>query len=106
MKEYSVQELKSALDAGKEVQLIDVREPWEVEICAIEGSDKIPMGEILTRATELKKEVPVVIQCRSGGRSANVVNALEMQLGLENLYNLNGGILAWADQIDTSMEKY
>lgn len=106
MKEYSVQELKSALDAGKEVQLIDVREPWEVEICAIEGSDKIPMGEILTRAAELKKEVPVVIQCRSGGRSANVVNALEMQLGLENLYNLNGGILAWADQIDTSMEKY
>ncbi|MFT4544239.1 MAG: rhodanese-related sulfurtransferase [Bacteroidia bacterium] len=106
MKEYSVQELKSALDAGKELQLIDIREPWEIEVCSIEGAQQIPMGEILTRADELKKEVPVVIQCRSGGRSANVVNALEMQLGLENLYNLNGGILAWADHIDTSLEKY
>jgi adenylyltransferase/sulfurtransferase len=106
MKEYSVQELKSALDAEKELQLIDIREPWEIEVCSIAGAQQIPMGEILTRASELKKEIPVVIQCRSGGRSANVVNALEMQLGLENLYNLNGGILAWADQIDTSLEKY
>ncbi len=105
MKEISVQQLKQMQDSNESFQLIDVREPWEVEICNI-GGLAIPMGENLVRAKELKKEVPVIIHCRSGGRSANVVNALEMQLGLTNLHNLKGGILAWADEIDSSLEKY
>jgi rhodanese-related sulfurtransferase len=106
MKEFSVRELKSMIDAGDDFLLIDVREAWEIDVCAIEGSQKIPMGDILTKAEELKSEAPVIIHCRSGGRSAKVVNALEMQLGLTNLHNLAGGILAWADEIDTSLEKY
>lgn len=105
MKEFTVQELKQLKDDNKSFQLVDVREPWEVEICSI-GGETIPMGEIVSRVDELKPDVPVIIHCRSGGRSANVVNALEMQRGLDNLYNLKGGILAWADEIDTSLEKY
>jgi len=105
MKELTVQEVKQMRDAGKPHQLVDVREPWEVEICSI-GGESIPMGEVLSRAIEFRKNVPVVVHCRSGGRSANVVNALELQLGLENLYNLKGGILAWANEIDPSLEQY
>ncbi|MBP9151034.1 MAG: rhodanese-like domain-containing protein [Flavobacteriales bacterium] len=105
MKEVTVQQLKQMKDAGEEFQLIDVREQYEVEICSI-GGDHIPMGEILTRAGEVKKDIPVVVHCRSGARSSNVINALEMQLGLTNLHNLKGGILAWANEIDQNMEQY
>lgn len=105
MKEVTVQQLKQMMDAGEAVQLIDVREPYEVEICSI-GAEHIPMGEILARTSELKTDVPVIVHCRSGARSANVIHALEMQKGLSNLYNLQGGILAWADEIDDSLEKY
>jgi adenylyltransferase/sulfurtransferase len=93
------------MDAKEAFQLIDVREDWEIEVCTI-GGLHIPMGEILTRVDEIRTDIPVILQCRSGGRSANVVNALESRFAMENLYNLKGGILAWADQIDSSLEKY
>ncbi|MGB1319038.1 MAG: rhodanese-like domain-containing protein, partial [Flavobacteriales bacterium] len=102
----SVKELKAKMDGGEEFLLVDVREAWERDVCTIEGSKHIPMGEVLSRADELKGHPTVIMQCRSGGRSGNVVNALEMQLGMENLYNLTGGILAWANEIDTSLEQY
>ncbi len=105
MKEVTVQQLKQMMDAGEKFQLIDVREPYEVEICSI-GADHIPMGEVLTRTEEIKTDIPVIVHCRSGKRSANVINALEMQKGFKNLHNLVGGILAWADEIDDSLEKY
>ena len=105
MKELTVQQLKQMKDAGEEFQLIDVREAYEVEICSI-GAEHIPMGEILDRASEIKKDIPVVVHCRSGARSANVINALELQLSYTNLHNLKGGILAWANEIDDSLEKY
>jgi phosphosulfolactate synthase len=105
MKEISVKELKAKIDAKEAFQLIDVREDWEIEVCTI-GGLHIPMGEILTRVDEIRTDIPVILQCRSGGRSANVVNALESRFAMENLYNLKGGILAWADQIDSSLEKY
>ena len=105
MKEVSVHQLKQMKDAGESFQLIDVREPWELDICSIDG-ESIPMGELLTRIDEIKQDIPVIIHCRSGGRSSNVVNALEMQRGMTNLHNLSGGILAWADEIDDSLEKY
>lgn len=105
MKEITVKELKAKLDAKEDIQVIDIRESWELEVCNI-GGLHIPMNEILTRVGELRTDVPVIMQCRSGGRSANVVNALESRFGMENLYNLKGGILAWADQVDNSMEKY
>jgi phosphosulfolactate synthase len=105
MKELTVEELKQKMDAKEDFQLIDVREDWEVEVCTL-GGTHIPMGDILGRVDELRTDVPVIMQCRSGGRSANVVSALESRFGMENLYNLKGGILAWADRIDSSMEKY
>jgi len=105
MKELTVQQLKQMQDAGEVFQLIDVREPWEVEICRI-STDHIPMGEILNRSEEIKKDVPVVVHCRSGARSSNVVKALELHLELKNLHNLKGGILAWANEIDHSLEQY
>ncbi len=105
MKELTVQQLKQMQDAGETFQLIDVREAYEVAICSI-GAEHIPMGEVLERANEIKKDIPVVVHCRSGARSGNVINALEMQLGFTNLHNLKGGILAWASEIDTSLEQY
>jgi len=105
MKEVTVQQLKQMQDAGENYQLVDVREEYEVEICSI-GADHIPMGEVLDRASEIKKDIPVIVHCRSGARSANVINALEMQLGFTNLHNLKGGILAWANEIDDSLEQY
>jgi adenylyltransferase/sulfurtransferase len=105
MKEISVEELKEMKDNGEVFQLVDVREPNEFEICSL-GGDEIPMSQIMTRHQEISKEKKVIIHCKSGKRSANVINALEQNLGYENLYNLEGGILAWAEDIDTEMDQY
>ena len=105
MKEISVDELKEMQDNGEVFQLVDVREPNEFEICSL-GGDEIPMSQIMTRYQEISKEKKVIIHCKSGKRSANVINALEQNLGYENLYNLEGGILAWAQEIDSEMDQY
>ncbi len=105
MKEVTVAELKAKMDANESIQLIDVREPWERDIAEI-GGTPIPMGEILERYSEIDPNTPCIIHCRTGGRSGNVVSALEMHKGMSNLYNLKGGIAAWAEEIDTTMEKY
>lgn len=105
MNQLSVSELKSWRDEGKEHRLIDVRESHEIEICTLQG-ESIPMGEIMNRHSDIPKDVPVVIHCRSGQRSSAVVNALMNNFGFQNLYNLDGGILAWATEIDTTLETY
>lgn len=105
MKEINVQELKQMKDEGADFQLIDVREQHEFEICNLKG-ELIPMGDVPERFSEISKEKPVVIHCRSGARSGNIVSYLEQSHGYTNLSNLAGGILAWADQIDPSMTKY
>jgi molybdopterin/thiamine biosynthesis adenylyltransferase/rhodanese-related sulfurtransferase len=105
MKAVSVQELKDLLDQKADIQLIDVREPFENEICTLNGI-LIPMNEVPARIDEISKDKQVVIHCRSGKRSGNIVEFLEQQYGYENLYNLTGGILAWAAEIDPTMEQY
>jgi adenylyltransferase/sulfurtransferase len=105
MKSITVQELKQLMDAKEEFQLIDVRETYENEICSLNGL-LIPMNEIPGRVEELVKEKKVIVHCRSGKRSANVIDFLEQNYQLTNLYNLEGGILAWIDEIDSSMESY
>ncbi len=105
MKEISVTELKAKLDAKENIQLIDVREPYEAEICEI-GGVLIPMGEVMDNVDKIKKDIPVIIHCRSGKRSAAIISALESNFGFTNLYNLEGGILAWADEVDDTMSKY
>jgi rhodanese-related sulfurtransferase len=105
MKEVTVQEVKSKLDNKEDFQFIDVREPHEAEIANI-GAELIPMGEILSQTDRISKEKPVVIHCRSGARSGTICNALEAQYGFTNVYNMKGGILAWAKEIDPSVQQY
>jgi sulfur-carrier protein adenylyltransferase/sulfurtransferase len=105
MKEVTVQELKTLKDSNANFQLIDVREPHEYEICNLDG-ELIPQAEIPHNVDKIAKDKQVVIHCRSGARSGNMVKWLESNHGFTNLYNLKGGILAWAKEIDTSMPSY
>ncbi|MFB9841030.1 rhodanese-like domain-containing protein [Mucilaginibacter ginsenosidivorans] len=105
MKEISVQELKEMMDSHEDFQLIDVREDFEYEMSNL-GGKLIPLGGILIEADQVAKDKPVVVMCRSGRRSAAAIMQLEQQFGFTNLANLQGGILAWAEDIDPSIEVY
>ena len=104
MKEVTVQELKDMLDRNDEFQLIDVREPFEYEVSNLNGVN-IPLAGIVIEADKLDRDKPVIIQCRSGKRSAQAVMLLEQQ-GFDNLANLKGGILAWKEEIDPELDVY
>lgn len=93
------------IDSGEDFQLIDVREPNEYEVAEI-GGELIPLATIPDHADKISHDKKVVVHCRSGKRSANAIQFLEQQHGFDNLYNLAGGILAWADEIDSSVQKY
>jgi molybdopterin/thiamine biosynthesis adenylyltransferase/rhodanese-related sulfurtransferase len=103
--EMSPHELKRRMDAGEPLELIDVREPFESEIARIDGAKLIPLGEITERLDELNRERPIVVHCHSGKRSAQAARLLQ-QRGFGNVYNLEGGIDAWSDQIDPNVPKY
>lgn len=105
MKEVTVQELKALMDSKADFQLIDVREPHEFDICNLDG-ELIPQGEIPHAVERISKNKKVIIHCRSGARSGNMVQWLEKNHGFTNLYNLKGGVLAWAKEIDTTMPTY
>ncbi|HET6990580.1 MAG TPA: rhodanese-like domain-containing protein [Bacteroidia bacterium] len=106
MKEVTVQELKRMRDNHESFQLIDVREQYEADIAQI-GGELIPMTQIMnSESGRIAKDKPVIIHCRSGARSATVILALEKQYGFTNLFNLKGGILAWAKEIDPSVATY
>jgi adenylyltransferase/sulfurtransferase len=98
MKEISPAELKQLKDQNADFILIDVREEHEFEEANLNGI-LIPMGEVMDRAEEIPKDKQVVVHCRSGKRSATVINALESQNGFSNLYNLRGGILAYIEEV-------
>ena len=95
MNSINVAELKAMQEKNEDFQLIDVREQYEYDEINM-GAYHIPMGEIMERMDEIVKDKKVVVHCRSGARSANVIGFLETQ-GFDNLYNLEGGILAWAE---------
>jgi sulfur-carrier protein adenylyltransferase/sulfurtransferase len=105
MKEVTVQELQKLKESGAEFQLIDVREPYEYDICNLEG-ELIPMSDIPNNVDKIAKDKQVIIHCRSGKRSGDMLLWLEKNHGLQNLYNLKGGILAWAREIDPEMPTY
>lgn len=105
MKEITPKELKAKMDNKETFQLIDCREPYEYDIANLKG-ELIPMGDIMSNVEKISKEKTVVIHCRSGKRSAAVIDALEREFGFTNLYNLKGGILAYADDVDNSLTKY
>jgi molybdopterin/thiamine biosynthesis adenylyltransferase/rhodanese-related sulfurtransferase len=103
--EMSPHELKRRMDAGEPLELIDVREPFEYEIARIDGAKLFPLGEVTERLDELKREQSIVVHCHSGKRSAQAVRLLQ-QHGFASVYNLEGGIDAWSDQIDPNVPKY
>jgi adenylyltransferase/sulfurtransferase len=84
---------------------VDVREKFEYDICRIPGSKLIPLGELPSRMSELDSADEIVLQCKSGGRSAKALKLLR-EAGFSKLVNLEGGIQAWAEEIDHSMPKY
>jgi len=105
MADVSVLEFKAMRDAGTAPLLIDVREPHEYDICRIEGSVLIPLGDLPARVGELDPAVELVMQCRSGVRSGKAAAFLR-ERGFRSVHNLTGGILAWIDQVDPSQPKY
>ena len=88
-----------------EVILVDVREQWEFDICQIKGAILIPMGEIAISYENLDKDSKIALYCHSGIRSMHVADFLLSQ-GFQSLANLQGGIDAWTQEIDTTLERY
>lgn len=105
IKEITVEELKEKIDNKEDFQLIDVRETFEYETSNLGGLN-IPLGGILIEVDQIATDKPVIIQCRSGKRSAAAVMQLEAMNGLTNLYNLKGGIVAWKEAFDPNMPVY
>jgi sulfur-carrier protein adenylyltransferase/sulfurtransferase len=105
--EIGVTELKERLDRGEAIELVDVREPFEWRIGNLEeyGARLIPMGTVAERVVELDPSRELVVYCRSGARSGDVVAWLREQ-GFARARNLRGGVLAWSDEVDPSMPKY
>ena len=103
--ELSVEELKARLDAGEKPLVIDVREPWEREISKLEIAQAMPMASVPQRINELDPTMPIIVMCRSGGRSLQVAQLLESH-GFRSVSNLTGGILAWGERIDPSLRPY
>lgn len=98
-------EFAARAEVKPEPVLLDVREGWELEIARVGSALHIPMGELPGRLDELAKDRDIVVLCRSGGRSAQVVRFLQQQ-GYPRVWNLAGGILAWSEQLDPSLPPY
>jgi molybdopterin/thiamine biosynthesis adenylyltransferase/rhodanese-related sulfurtransferase len=102
--EIAPRELKSRLDRGDDIFILDVREPHEYQICNL-GGTLIPLGDLSKRVNELDSSREIVAHCRSGKRSAEAVEFLR-RAGFRKIWNLKGGILAWSDEVDQSVPKY
>lgn len=102
--EIAPRELKSRLDRGDNLFILDVREPHEYQICNLKGH-LIPLGELPRRVHELDSSREIVAHCRSGKRSADAIDFLR-KAGFRKIWNLKGGILAWSDEVDPTVPKY
>jgi len=92
-------------DARDKPVLLDVREAWEVQVCSLPAIEHMPMGTVPSRMQELDPDAPVVCICHHGMRSLQVAAFLERN-GFADVYNLSGGMDAWARQIDRGMATY
>ena len=106
--QITVKEFKARRDAGaegkKDIFLLDVREPYEYQIAQI-GGTLIPQNDVPNRLAEIPRDREIVVHCRSGARSQRIAELLK-QSGYTQVENLAGGILAWSDEIDPSVQKY
>ena len=100
----SVEELKKKLDAKSDIFILDVREPHEYQICNLNGY-LVPLNDLPKRVSELDSSREIIAHCKMGGRSAKAVQFLR-QAGFKKVYNLTGGITAWAEKVDPGMPKY
>ena len=99
-------ELKQRLDNGEDLQIIDVREPYELDIAKMPGTVHIPLGQVLNRMSEIDPNRETVVHCKMGGRSAKAIGMLKQAGFSGNLINLTGGITAWSNEVDPSVPKY
>ena len=106
IEEISATDLKRRMDAGEDIQLIDVRQPEEWHFAKIEGAKLIPLGELMNRLGEIDENRETVFQCKSGMRSARAVEALQRAGFKGALKNLKGGITAWSNEVDPKVPKY
>jgi len=106
IEEISATELKRKLDAGEDIQLIDIRQPEEWAFAKIEGAKLIPLGEIMNRRDEIDESRETVIHCKAGMRSARAVQVLQQAGFKGDLKNLKGGITAWSNEVDPKVPKY
>lgn len=104
VKEITVQELKQKMDVKEDFQLIDVREKHEYDFVNL-GAELIPLNTVLDNVHKFSKEKQVIVHCKGGVRSAKAIQALE-EKGFTNLYNLKGGIVAYAKEVDESLPVY
>ncbi len=107
VKELSVQELEQWNNLGTDYQLIDVRESYEYDIVNLNG-ELIPLSKVAEKenVAKIATDKKVVVHCRTGKRSADAIRELENLFGFDNLYNLKGGVVAWAKEIDQSLPTY
>jgi rhodanese-related sulfurtransferase len=103
--EIGVADLRKLKEQGAPLAILDVREPWEREICHIEGSIDVPLQTVPDRVDELPRDRPLAVLCHHGGRSAHATAWLR-QNGFDNATNVRGGIDAWAREVDPSMQVY
>lgn len=106
MMEITALELKARLDAGDDIQLIDVRQPDEYAFANIKGAKLIPLGEVIARMNEIDPSRETVIHCKMGGRSARAIEAMQRSGYTGKLSNLVGGITAWSNDVDPTIPKY
>ena len=91
--------------SGADVILLDVREPWELDVARVDGIVHIPMNQVAERLHELDPDRQTVVLCRSGRRSMDIARLLE-QSGFKSVANLKGGILAWGKELDPDLATY
>jgi molybdopterin/thiamine biosynthesis adenylyltransferase/rhodanese-related sulfurtransferase/molybdopterin converting factor small subunit len=103
--EITVTELKSRMDRGDALTIVDVREPQEFQICRIPGTTLIPLGDIPKRFNELDPDAEIIVHCKSGTRSAKAADFLR-SVGFSQVKNLKGGIIDWIDKVDPTQPKY
>lgn len=103
--ELSPAEFADQRDADASWQLLDVRDPWEIEIVSLPDSIRIPLQEIAHRLDELDRDRPLAVLCHSGRRSATAAGFLAGQ-GFSRVANIAGGIDAWSKELDSSLPRY
>ncbi len=105
VKQLQAIELKKKLDDGEDIFLLDVREPWEFSLAAIDGSENFPLAEVVDRQQEYAFEEEIVVICHYGERSQRAAQEL-VECGFKTVHNLVGGIDAWSQVVDPNVPRY